>query len=403
VVNGGYKQLNRTIGCEAIAGLWLIDGARSVKRQWLIPIALSMLCYLLAICSVTAAQETATSEVPPFVSPGEFLNFTIRLDKAPNFDGGSIQFNVVGPNGTNIQRGVPVASGQTQCPAGIRIPEAAPPGQWHLHIISFFTGIEQRPLKSTDVVFEVTSERALTFPSSAEITVNLSQVQLLKTAAIQLQSLVQNLKASLARSQQEGTANVQDTIRNAIDSALKSIKDTELKFRQLAKISTEPHLETERIFFDDLRISYDEVLRSLARNTFPSGPGNTHIRAVSTIEADNRPGLSDNLLIQAALRPFEQNEAAYEVVADTQSLTFDLSVNSAPAGAAICYHRRGDSCRPNPDPTNTVIRSLVYAIWMVQFRKPGYEPEEREHDPFREPSHVVIVYLRLMGKLRGRK
>jgi hypothetical protein len=102
---------------------------------------------------------------------------------------------------------------------------------------------------------------------------------------------------------------------------------------------------------------------------------------------------------QAALRPFEQNELAYQIVADTQSLTFDLSVNSNPAGAAVCYHRRGDPCHPNSDPTDTVIKSLPYAIWLVQFQKVGYRTEEREHDPFREPNHVINADLQPQGKV----
>jgi hypothetical protein len=31
---------------------------------------------------------------------------------------------------------------------------------------------------------------------------------------------------------------------------------------------------------------------------------------------------------------------------------------------------------------------------MVKFEKSGYRAEEREHDPFREPNHVLDVNLK---------
>jgi hypothetical protein len=111
-----------------------------------------------------------------------------------------------------------------------------------------------------------------------------------------------------------------------------------------------------------------------------------------------KPEVGYTIVVQAALRPFEQNELAYKIVADTESLVFDLNVTSTPAGAAVCYHRRGDPCRPNPDATNTVTKSLPYALWLVQFQKAGYNTEEREHDPFRDPNHVINVELRQQGK-----
>jgi hypothetical protein len=250
--------------------------------------------------------------------------------------------------------------------------------------------------------FEVIAKKGLVFPSSAEITVNPSQVQLLRTAGMQLQTHVQSLKAALARSDNQGTGNIQRTIRDAIRIALESVNDTQLEFHRLS--STGSQQQKEQIFFDDLRINYDELLHSLGGDTGSIGLDAEQLRPVSVVAATSRDGLSDNVIIQAAaLRPFEQNEAAYEVVADTQSLIFDLTVKSTPPGAAICYHRRGDNCRSNPDPTNTVITSLVYAIWMVQFHKPGYESEEIEHDPFREPNHLIDIDLRPRGKSHGRK
>ena len=98
-------------------------------------------------------------------------------------------------------------------------------------------------------------------------------------------------------------------------------------------------------------------------------------------------------LAQGPLRVLEQNELAYSVVANNGDLTFDLEVNSAPQGATVFFWRRGDSERKNNKPTNSIIPALPYAIWLVRFQIPGYRNEEREHDPFHEPNHVLKVEL----------
>ena len=94
------------------------------------------------------------------------------------------------------------------------------------------------------------------------------------------------------------------------------------------------------------------------------------------------------------MRSFEQNELAYQTVADAQSLVFNLDVQSVPEGATVCYHRRNDPCHQHPNETNSTIPALPYAIWIVHFEKAGYRPEDREHDPFRESNHVIVVELR---------
>jgi len=98
-------------------------------------------------------------------------------------------------------------------------------------------------------------------------------------------------------------------------------------------------------------------------------------------------------LVALTLRPMEQNELAYKVVADEGSLVFDLEVDSTPEGAAVSYYRKGDPPHANPDPTRSTIHSLPYAIWIIHFEKTGYRSEDREHDPFREPNHLVHVDL----------
>jgi hypothetical protein len=319
------------------------------------------------------------------------------LDKAPNFGGGVIEFTIGGPD-TSIQTSTaPLSAGQSECPANIQIPAAAAGGKWYLRINGFYTGTKRIPLKSEDTSFEVIAQENLVFPSSAEVRINPSQVQLFRTAAKQLQLQVQNFKAGLALYKENRSGTVVKFVQNNIREAIESLNTTRSSFHALAGTTTQPI--AEQVFFDDLRSSYEIVMAGIEKGQLRSGFG-AALNLVSYGEAaqTKKPEVGYTIVVQAALRPFEQNELAYKIVADTESLAFDLNVNSNPAGAAVCFHRRGDSCRPNPDATNTVIKSLPYALWLVQFQKAGYNTEEREHDPFRDPNHVINVELRQQGK-----
>ena len=359
--------------------------------------ALTVIGLVLVCCSVAPAQESATVDVPEIIEAGETLNFTIKLDKAPNFDGGVIQFSILGPDVQISTSTAAFTAGQKDCHAGIQIPPAAAGGKWHLRIYGFFTGIKTLPLKSEDTTFEVKAKENLVFPSSAEVQVNPSQVQLLRTAATRLQFQVQDLKAALALYKEDADGAVTKIVQRNIGNAIESLNTTQRLFHELAASATHP--VAEQVFFDDLRTSYEAVLARLDKVQLRSGFGAAP-DSVSLIETaqTKKPQMGYTIVAQAALRPFEQNELAYKIVADTQSLTFDLGVNSNPAGAAVCYHRRGHPCHPNSDATNTVLKSLPYAIWLVQFRKAGYRTEEREHDPFREPNHIINADLQPEGK-----
>lgn len=91
-----------------------------------------------------------------------------------------------------------------------------------------------------------------------------------------------------------------------------------------------------------------------------------------------------------AINTFTDNARAYRAVAAARSLTFDLEVSSAPTGAVLSYRRPGDPYEKHPDPTNTTLRNLIYAVWTVRGEIPGRERQEKEHNPWREPNHVLV-------------
>jgi len=350
---------------------------------------LTLAASVLLFCPSATAQESATVDAPLAVKAGEHIKFTVNLNPAPSFEGGSVSFTIVGPD-WNVQTSIGCVSGQAECQAAIQIPATASGGTYHIHINGFDTGTKSIPLKVSEVTFEVIGNKNLVFPSTAVVMLNPSQVQLLRTAAIHLQAQIQNFKASLAGLNSKKF--VIETIRHNISQALGSLEATQNSLRALGLTGTQG--EEQRVFFKDLRAAYEDVLNGLDKRAPMTGNSSVYL-PVSAVEAD-QPKVGDwtyPIEAQGALRAFEQNELAYRIVAETQSLVFDLTVNSVPAGAELCFYRRGDTCRQHPDPTNTVIRSLPYALWIVRFQKQGYRSEEREHDPFREPNHVLNVEL----------
>jgi hypothetical protein len=336
--------------------------------------------------SVSVASDTV-------VKAGEWLNLTVTLDKAPTFEG-RIHVYAEGP----VPEQWVVSDGQVlpktkTIAIRLQIPPTASGGQWRIKAVTFWAGFQWQPLAMKEVTFRVIANEGLVFPGSAAVTVNPSQIQLLRRAALNLQSQIEALKANVSQSSSGRGSRTVDFIRREIKNAMRSLDSTESSFYQLA--GSMPKSDAAQTFFADLRQSYEEALNSLNKNNAADGfQWLIQPVALGFPGQVSKPRTNYPILLQAALRPFEQNELAYTTVADSASLIFDLTVTSTPAVAAIGYRRRGDAYHQNPDPTNTVVKSLPYAIWLVQFQKSGYKTQEREHDPFREPNHVLNVELK---------
>jgi hypothetical protein len=230
----------------------------------------------------------------------------------------------------------------------------------------------------------------LVLPTIVSITVNPSQQQLLRIAAGHLQLRIQDLKAAIASYQaanQQG--KIPQVLRANVDDALKALQATEADFKKLE--TGQSQADVAGVFFADLRLNYDEALHNLGPSSGrvlpPAGLMN------AAFSGKTQQNSSYAILVQATLRPLEGNVLAYNIVAESGSLMFDLKVTSNPSGAVVSYYRRGDSPHPYADPTTVVIPSLPYAIWYVKIEKPGYKPLVREHDPFHSLDHVVNVEL----------
>src|SRR5882724_1610969 len=323
---------------------------------------LCILTFLFGSPNIIGGQQSATATLtltvlsPDVVKAGEFVSFEIKLDKAPTFTGGCVRFIIYGPS-TNLGATCEdVPAGERVAKVSYHIPVTGKAGLWYIRVTEFWTGTEAIPLKAEPIPFQVIGNEGLVYPTSAEIKINPSQIQLFRKEAINLQGHIQSLKSELANynNKDEGA---KDVLQRNILQALQSLDSTEKTFLGLE--SRQSQQSTATVFFDDIRLSYRDALSELKkRKNARHISGEPQWIAVSQSTAspqDRRYPVS----AADALRAFEQNELAYEKAADTQSLVFDLTVNSNPSGASISYRRRGDPVHKNPDQTNTVIKSQI--------------------------------------------
>ncbi len=336
-----------------------------------------------------SVQVVKFDDVP--VKAGDIFNFTFKLDSAPNFPGFGVVYVISGPGGIpSIQTSAACIPGEQECQGRIQIPFAAPGGTWTLSATGVSDGISIRPSKSSQRTFQVIANQGLVLPNIVGIVVNPSQQQLLKLEARHLQHRIEDLKAAIVAYQQANQqGRITQVLRTNVEEAVKALDQTETGFESRATAKGQSILA--KTFFSDLRLDYGTVAMDLDHHSASRNEQGQLLYVA--FPAKSKSDDSYPVLAQAVLRAFEGNELAYNIVADSGSLTFDLKVTSNPSGAVVSYHRRGDPPHQCPDPTTMVIPSLPFAIWYVRVEKPGYKAQEREHDAIRSTDHVVNVEL----------
>ncbi len=350
---------------------------------------------LVTACSVALAQQSATVEAPEVVQAGEIVDLGFSLDPAPNFEGSQITFFIKGPGSFDMSTGCPVPRGERGCHVTFRMPEDVPSGTAIVTRVALFTGSRQIDLSFRPVSFKVIARtEPLVFPTSAEVTIRPSQVQLLRGEAMRLKEQVRFLKADASGVQEPLRSATIAIFRDKVETELRSLSSTESKFRELGDKSQG---ETVHVFFDDIRAGYSEVLSALPERRKQARVSSRVVQAAWSFGpqgSSERQSAQYPLAAQAVFRAFEHNELAYNLVAEKGRLTFDLEADSSPEGAAISYGRRGDvSYKRHPNPTNSTIKALPYAVWTIRFQKPGFKDKDIEFNPFVEPNRVVTAVL----------
>ncbi len=126
-----------------------------------------------------AAQQTAQmqSEPSPAVRAGHVITFTIKLDRPPNFNGGSLEFGIapVSPQSSTaeIRTNTNVEQGQSVLRLGMLIPVTSQTDSWHVTRVVFHTpGKPETPLSFHDIQFKVERAPEPTGPDSAIIEIS---------------------------------------------------------------------------------------------------------------------------------------------------------------------------------------------------------------------------------------
>jgi hypothetical protein len=359
---------------------------------------------LVSVCfgsGVVAAQESADVTVEnAIVKAGETVRFVVTVDQSPNIDDCNIQWYVGKADEVNVtQSGVALLRGQTTATIVYKVPFDSPAGRYALKKLVLMTpSARQIPLSSKPVFFDVIANTGIKYPSSAKVSISPSQAQLLRAEALALSGRLQELKGDADILQAKGERAVILALTKAVDAELLRVLATAYRFQKLnadAKLGG-----VARVFFDDLEVSYRRIQVSLKKASLTRIREQSFLQNVffAPMQEKDISSLSGYLAREAVYRTVEQNELAYNLVAETGDMSFNLRVFSSPPGAKISYGRRGDTFTVHPDPTNSMIESLPLAIWIVRFQKESFKDAEREFSPFTERERVVNVTLQSLGK-----
>jgi hypothetical protein len=341
--------------------------------------------------AITSPQSGTITLDAASITAGENLTVHVELDRATDLPNGYLSVDISGPGSVSSGNSVETKADKRAYDVEVLIPPDAPGGTWYINAVyvGSHSGMHRTQVKVERQAFEVVQKTTFTLPTEAKVTISLSQTQLLRREAAKLQSKVEALRASLdALSGSKKATGAQRILRQNVLDAEESLKTTEEEF--LGLITAPSQRPAASVFFGDLHITYQTVLGELNSSAYQKSlalPVNFQSSSKKTEPA---------VLAQAVFRAFELNETAYNLVADTGLLTFDLDVRTNPEGASVSYGRRGDKDTDFTrlqDPTNSVIKALAYATWKVRFEKAGYLTETREHNSLTDKNHVVTVEL----------
>jgi hypothetical protein len=350
-----------------------------VKMQRFRLFALGVVLLTSSLC----AQTSASLSVPEFVKAGEPIEVVVELDHAPNFEGSSILYYITGPEGFSVQSSVGLKTGQSRFSFTYVIPDAAKGGTWSVAELRFSDGINAPiPIRIEPRTFTVIPNKGLIYPQAAQISLNPSQVQLLRGGALRLQLQIQDLREQIKQIPAEGVAAL---IKGNLDTALAAIGKTKLAYEELEK---DPSKKDQiNIFFSDISTNYVEAKRSVTEIEKPRIKKAEFYR---NSPADQNNNDADPVISQGVFRALEYNQRAYETAASVESLVFDLKITSIPEGAKISYRRRGDVAPTEaPENTNTTLKALTYARWIVRATLPNGYCREKEHDAIDDAYHVI--------------
>ena len=268
-----------------------------------------------------------------------------------------------------------------------------PSGPWQGEVWDYSRPLDgngpcRYPLLSGDVRFNFTVKpnRGLVTPTSVAVTVNPSQIQLLRAAAERLRVKAQHLKVLLSS---ENIAANQVILRTGLQEAMADLDATEKTYKE--KGVDPSFAPAVNVFFGDIRLDYNAALKTLADDSAHVPQNGLRLEHVNVTLDGRSPRLSS--VSEAVLASILHNAKAYDLVASTKLMTFNLDVFSEPKGATISYHQRGEEYQFLDHDTDWRIENLPRAVYFIRLQKPGYEEKEIPFNGVESTSTSIDIPL----------
>jgi hypothetical protein len=239
------------------------------------------------------------------------------------------------------------------------------------------------------VAFNIEPARNLVTPTSVVVTVNPSQIELLREEADHLRAKERHLREQLAS---ESSNTHQVVLQTSLQDALTDLERTKNSFIGLQKGMEPASRRAVYIFFDDIERTYVHAQEAVVKTSARLPRAQPRLMQVHYAFT----GLAYHLdpAADAVLESIVHNEAAYDVVASSKLLTFTLEVDSKPKGATISYKLRGDDYHSLHHETDWRIENLPRAVYLVRVQKEGYEEQEKPFDAIKDTGTSISFDLK---------
>ncbi|MGA7342928.1 MAG: hypothetical protein WBX18_20160, partial [Terracidiphilus sp.] len=224
------------------------------------------------------------------------------------------------------------------------------------------------PLRVNDVEIVSVPDTSV-YPSSGVATISLSQKQILLNASAKVTLILDQLSTRADQHAAE-TKDFRLYLVSVANTARGQLSKTRIQYRESL-----PKGKKEPIFFED----FDRRLQAFTMATTPTASylqrdsrrphlvlaqasrGESVIVRPSPVDGSLGPYLSNLVSILTDLRD------AYNVMADSRSDTFTISLKSSPPGATISYMRIGEPYQEYTKLTNVDQASFEYSMWSFKF------------------------------------
>ena len=243
-----------------------------------------------------------------------------------------------------------------------QFPSSLPPG---------FEGFCRPLVLNGDVLFHFNVEPALGLvtPTSVTVTVNPSQVELLRGEADRLRAKAEHLK------QQLDSGNIAANLvllRSSLQEAMTDLDKTEANYKERGVDSSST--QAVNVFFDEIRLHYDAARNVLDNNSILAPQTRPRLERVSTALGESTPRL--NSASKAVVDSISHNAMAYLVAASSGTMVLNLDVFSEPKGATVSYRQRTETeFRVLDHKTDCQIPNLYRAGYLIRFQKQGYKEQ----------------------------